>query len=120
MQKEEVGGVGGIIKTPTKAKLFEKCVGTLNMPNPAYLTEKLAMSIAGANSSYPRKIIERIGGWDEEIIWGGDDVDFNLRVRKEGLPLVVEPKAIVYHHHRQDPISFLKLLDHTAKLSPVV
>ncbi len=108
IHKEKAGGVGGIIKTPPKAKLFEKCVGTLDMPNPAYLSGNLAMSIAGANSSYPRKTIERIGGWDEEIIWGGDDVDFNFKVRKEGLSLVVEPKAIVYHHHRQDPIGFLK------------
>ena len=107
VHKGRVGGVGGIIRTPPEAKLFEKCVGTLNMPNPAYLSGRLAMSIAGANSSYPRKVIERLGGWDEDIIWGGDDVDFNFRIRKEGFSLLVEPKAIVYHHHRQDPISLL-------------
>jgi GT2 family glycosyltransferase len=48
------------------------------------------------NILYPRQLVDRVGGFDEQAITG-EDIDLALRARKAGAPLVGAPDALVYH-----------------------
>lgn len=48
------------------------------------------------NVLYPRDLIERLGGMDEDLITG-EDVDLSTRARAAGAEHVPAPEALVYH-----------------------
>lgn len=49
----------------------------------------------------PRELFERVGGFDSETFFlYGDDVDYSWRVRLEGLRVLFEPAAAVFHDKR--------------------
>ncbi len=64
---------------------------------------------ATANCAASRKAVESIGMefWHEPT---GEDVDFNLRILKNGFKLFFQPAAIVDHMHRALPRQFYKQL----------
>lgn len=103
----KVGGVGGVIKPPREISLFQHYVSALNLPNPSYCKNEV-FSIPASNASYRRCALEEIGGWNEDIIWGGEDIDINIRLRKKGYKLIVEPRAIVYHMPKRSPMKFIR------------
>jgi GT2 family glycosyltransferase len=50
------------------------------------------------NILYPRTVLERIGGFDEQMrAPAGEDLDINLRARAAGADYVGAPDALVYH-----------------------
>lgn len=64
---------------------------------------------ATANLAASRKAVESIGKefWHEIT---GEDVDFNLRILKNGFKLYFQPSAVVDHMHRATPQQFYKQL----------
>ncbi len=64
---------------------------------------------ATANLAASRKAVESIGRefWHEIT---GEDVDFNLRILKNGFKLYFQPSAVVDHMHRATPQQFYKQL----------
>jgi glycosyltransferase involved in cell wall biosynthesis len=61
---------------------------------------------AGCNMVVRREEILRLGGFDEALdtgppLPGGGDLDIFYRVARAGLPLVYEPRMLVYHRHRR-------------------
>ncbi len=60
---------------------------------------------AGANMTLNRSAILQLGGFDEALdtgapLAGGGDLDMFYRVIRAGLPLVFEPRMLVFHFHR--------------------
>jgi len=54
------------------------------------------------NCSMPRSILERIGLFDETFTaWGGEDLDFGVRLEEAGIAIVYEPRAKAWHHHHR-------------------
>ena len=53
----------------------------------------------GGNVSYRRKIIEKIGGFDERFVGNAmrEETDFSLRIFRSGFKIVYEPKAFLVH-----------------------
>jgi GT2 family glycosyltransferase len=49
------------------------------------------------NIVYPRELLERLGGFWEEPVWGGEDTDLALRARKAGAEHVGAPEVVVHH-----------------------
>jgi GT2 family glycosyltransferase len=45
----------------------------------------------------PRPILDRFGGFDEDLFLGNDDLEYSLRLRRAGLDLVVATDVFVYH-----------------------
>jgi GT2 family glycosyltransferase len=45
----------------------------------------------------PRAVLESLGGFDEDLFLGNDDLEFSLRLRRRGLRLVVATDVFVYH-----------------------
>ena len=48
------------------------------------------------NIAYPRRLLERLGGFDERMRVG-EDTELALRATRAGAPLVAAPQLLVYH-----------------------
>jgi len=102
---EEIKGVGGIVR-PLNFDPISKAITLLELVGIAALNKEedagiFHRRIAGINSAYRKTVIKEVGGWDENIFYGGDDVDFNYMLLKKNYKLRVTPNAVVYHNHRQ-------------------
>ena len=62
----------------------------------ALAVEPPADTMQTCNMLYPRKLLERVGGFDERAITG-EDIDLGWRARHAGAELVAAPDAVVYH-----------------------
>jgi GT2 family glycosyltransferase len=45
----------------------------------------------------PRKVFDKVGGFDEQLKVVYNDVDLCLRIRKQGYLIVYTPFAVLYH-----------------------
>lgn len=60
--------------------------------------------VTGACLATPRELYLRLGGLDE-IYWNGyEDVDFCLKIREQGLRIVYDPRATLYHFESQSGV----------------
>jgi GT2 family glycosyltransferase len=50
-----------------------------------------------ANIAYPRSLLERVGGFDEEFVASGEDTDLGIRALATGASVRFEPEALVWH-----------------------
>ena len=57
---------------------------------------KEVKSIPCCNAAYPRRVLQEIGGFDEDLV-GCDDTDLGYRIRDTGRKLLFEPRAKVIH-----------------------
>lgn len=81
-------------------------VGDHQPGNPLYPLGS-GMFGAGANMVLRRDTALRIGGFDEALdtgppLPGGGDLDIFTRMIRAGLPLVYEPRMLVFHRHRPE------------------
>lgn len=58
---------------------------------------KEVSAVGGANMLVKRKVIETIGGNDENFFYGPDDIDYNLRARKAGFKVIYCGKSRSEH-----------------------
>jgi peptidoglycan/xylan/chitin deacetylase (PgdA/CDA1 family)/GT2 family glycosyltransferase len=62
--------------------------------------------------SISRQAFDRVGGFDtsftREGLFGGEDIDFGLRVVKAGFAVVYNPAAISYQYYDVDPAAYLR------------
>ena len=61
----------------------------------------------GANMAFRRVVFERVGLFATELgagtlTQGGEDLEMFYRVIKQGIPVVYEPRALVWHRHRRE------------------
>lgn len=54
------------------------------------------------NFRIDRELFIKTGGFDTNFTgWGGEDIDFGLRVIESGISIKNEPAAITYHYHKR-------------------
>lgn len=58
-------------------------------------------------SCYKREVFEKIGLFNEKLI-RGQDLEFNLRLKKAGLRTLLVPEIVSYYYARSDLSSFIK------------
>jgi GT2 family glycosyltransferase len=63
---------------------------------------------AGCNMAFRRKVAEEVGYFDEEIMYGFDEVEFADRICRAGYKMVLDPKVSVWHKHRSTFMDLLK------------
>jgi len=63
-------------------------------------------TVPGVNVSYKREVITRVGPQDE-MLFRGEDVDYNWRVKRLGYQVYYDPAIKVAHHHRSSLSQFL-------------
>ena len=56
------------------------------------------------NSAWKKEIFEKIGNFDEKLIWGGEDYDINIRAIQAGFQGVFSEDAWVWHDRGMDTI----------------
>ena len=88
---------GAIVQGRTRAEPYEKAV--LSSPHARTLRVNPPNRFAQTcNIAYPKDLLERIGGLDEELpAAAGEDTDLFLRARAAGGRLVPAPDALAYH-----------------------
>ncbi len=64
---------------------------------------------ASCNSAYRREIFTSVGGFAEGL-WPGEDVDLDLRLRRQGYRCFYVPEAEVVHHRPSDPAWFGRMM----------
>jgi len=103
-----VGGVGGPIYPISTAPYFAKLVHfTLNQPRVVELENGDVISIAGCNASYRKSLVLKLL-FDESVLWGQEDNDFNFRLLANGYELRNVKSALVYHSPRENIIQFMR------------
>jgi GT2 family glycosyltransferase len=55
-----------------------------------------------SNVSLKRELLQAVGGFDEEFVFGYEDTELGMRLDRAGLRLLYEPGAKVWHLHRYD------------------
>lgn len=56
-------------------------------------------AVTGAAMLIPKKIIKKVGSFDEKYFFYFEDLDYCHRVRKKGFEVYYLPSAKVFHHH---------------------
>ena len=64
------------------------------------------MPVIGGNMAFRRRVVERIGRFDERFgaggpLRGGEDTDFGLRTLRMGGRLIYAPDVVVFHNHKR-------------------
>ncbi len=49
------------------------------------------------NAMFRRNVFERIGRFDEGLVWGGEDADLMMRVMRADIPVWFAPESVVHH-----------------------
>ena len=82
-------------------------------PDEVHLLHGLARSVVvrdpspwypTCNIAYPRELLERLGGFDEEFVDSGEDTDLALRALEAGARAEFAPDAVVRHAVLAQPI----------------
>ena len=50
---------------------------------------------------FRRSLLDRVGFLDENIFYSPEDLDYSVRIRKEGLRIIYWPELIIIHHTQQ-------------------
>ncbi|MHB8584434.1 MAG: glycosyltransferase family 2 protein [Thermoplasmatota archaeon] len=61
------------------------------------IVSKDATTLPMGNSAWRRSLLEKVGGFDPRLVWGGEDWDLNLRAKAAGARFEFVPAAWVYH-----------------------
>ena len=61
-----------------------------------YVLEPL--DLVGVCYLIPKKVMERVGKWDEDFFHGGEDFDLTIRIQNAGYSMVIARKSFIYHY----------------------
>lgn len=56
----------------------------------------------GANCAVWKRVVDDVGGWNEDYVTGGNDVEFAWRAQLRGHRLAFAPDAVVRYRYRSD------------------
>jgi GT2 family glycosyltransferase len=63
--------------------------------------EFAADALDGSGQWYPADLVRKIGFWDERYQTYFADVEYSVRAKRHGFPLISNPKAIVWHDYEE-------------------
>ncbi|MFQ6126667.1 MAG: glycosyltransferase [Candidatus Heimdallarchaeota archaeon] len=112
---KKIGGVGGkLIPLWEKSKpdfyaTYHWLVGVYEQS-----LRYAAGYIQTANASYRKDVLDRMQGYDESFVSGGD-ADLSWRVTNAGHKILYDPNAIIYHHPRRSVTALTRLFTRYGK-----
>lgn len=113
LQRDAVDGVGGPIETVGDTTMARVIATAMSSPfgvgGAAFRTVKGRTMLADTVPfpAYTRRIIERAGGYDEELVRNQDD-EYNYRLRKLGAKLLLAADVRARYHSRATLIKLIK------------
>ena len=75
---------------------------------PAVNSDGSCLLVVGCNMAFRRDALLDVGGFSEELLSSGDDVDVCRRLAERGHRLAFAPNAVVLHHRRDSIAGFLR------------
>lgn len=107
---ESIAGVGGTITSAEKT-LISEYIDLAGFLNPQADIKGNIPYLITANACFRKVVLSKVSGFSEEFRKpGGEEPELCWRIKKLGYQFSVAPDAIVYHHHRQTVLSFLKTM----------
>ncbi len=89
-----------------------------NFPPDHHLVQRklVVNAVTGACLMIRKEVFFKVGGFNINLINELEDIDLCLKVRKLGLKIIYEPKAVVYHYEskspgRKNPIRFIRNIE---------
>lgn len=79
--------------------------------------ETSARYFLSGHSSLPTELARQIGGFDEDIAFYGEDIDFGLRISAAGAKVIYDPNISTVHLHQRPLISVLCILREYGRLT---
>jgi len=104
----KVEALGGAVLTPGDLGFFARCVGTLHKPAAILQSENIAKDIPTANALFSKSLYSETKGFDETFRVSNEDTDLLIRMQLKGRDIHYEPRAKVYHYHKNNVRSFIK------------
>lgn len=102
----EVGAVGGaVLGAHSKDSFLSRVADIVTFVSPTEPT--YVRTVPGVNVAYKRTVIDQLGPQDE-MLFRGEDVDYNWRVKQLGYQVYYHPSIKVIHHHRPTLVQFLR------------
>ena len=113
-RESEFVGVGGPNFTPEEELPFAKAVGRIFGSKFLFsfrytIKRKKAIEIdhnPTCNYILKKSVFDEVEF--NEQLWPGEDVEFDIRLKKRGFRILYAPDVVVWHHRRSRPIEFLK------------
>src|SRR5262249_59273920 len=100
--------VGGPNLTPEDGWLAACVAAAPGQPTHVLVSDQIAEHIPGCNMAFRREVLEAINGFDPQFRKAGDDVDICWRAQAGGYWITFAPRASVWHHRRETPLSLLR------------
>lgn len=100
--------VGGPNLTPEDGWLAACVAASPGQPVHVLESDQVAEHIPGCNMAFRREALAAVNGFDAQYRRAGDDVDVCWRLQQAGYWITFAPGAVVWHHRRQTPRSFLR------------
>jgi GT2 family glycosyltransferase len=101
----EAGAVGGRVIGTNSESLLSRLSDQVTFV--AYPKPGPVRTLPGVNISYKRRVVDRVGPQDE-MLFRGEDVDYNWRIKKLGFEIYYDPGVRVLHNHRPTLFAFLR------------
>jgi cellulose synthase/poly-beta-1,6-N-acetylglucosamine synthase-like glycosyltransferase len=99
LAEAKVAGVSGSIETWNTQNAWARSVG-YEIKNRYSRIGKYTGRIATMNLLLKKRVVEEVGGWDEDLP-SQYDTDFGYRMSKLGYRIAYEPNAKCYHFNRE-------------------
>jgi len=100
--------VGGPNISPDDGWLAAAIAASPGQPTHVLESDQVAEHVPGCNMAFRRGPLEAINGFDAQFLRAGDDVDVCWRLQQAGGWITFAPGAVVWHHRRQTPRSYLR------------
>ncbi len=112
LSQANVGCSGGPDEAPGNSNVRQKCidyamnsfVGAAGLRRGEMRLGKY--SPAGCNMAVKREVLQRVGLFDENLRWRGEEKELEHRIRKAGYKIVYVRNAVVWHWRRNSMRSF--------------
>jgi len=119
----QVAGAGGAQLSPTdEAPLglaiqrFFVAISFIGGYTREHISVKEVEHNPSCNSIYRRDALVRVGGFDEAL-FPGEDLDLDLRLRRQGYRLMYNPAAVVHHYRPRSLAGFARMMERYGRFS---
>jgi len=110
---DDVAGVGSVVINPKDESYFGRIINSIFQSviggyGSSYQNTKIIKIVnTSPFALYRKSVLENINLYDESLMYG-EDYDLNMRIKKEGYKLYVNPLAKVQYYKRKNISSFIK------------
>ncbi|MFA4887487.1 MAG: glycosyltransferase, partial [Candidatus Nanoarchaeia archaeon] len=101
LEKHQASALGGNAYPPTDAPLIGRAIACLGYPaGGAVGLDVKKDPLSTCNAFFKKSALTEINGFNETMIYGGEDTDLCKRLKEKGHNIVIDPSVFIYHKTR--------------------